>query len=728
MSGIQITRRKFLVGGATAVGGLALGVSFTENKVAALPNVTAGALQPNAWLQITPDNRIVFQLDKTEMGQGVISSMPAIIAEELEVDPRAMVVELAPVHGDFQDPMQMTGGSSSIRTRWDVLRETGAKARTMLIEAAAARWGVPVDQCFARDGRIHLKDADRSASFGELADDAAKLPVPDEVSLKNPADYRYVGQPLRRLDSIAKSTGTAEFGLDVDVPHALTAVVLRNPHFGGPIDSFDAREAEQMPGVKNILQISSGIAVVADSYWHARKAAEKVTVEWNRGPLAGVSSDSIRRTWEEQAKEEGKSVRSDGEGIEGLELASEVTTAVYEVPYLAHATMEPMNTTASVTPDGIEVWSPNQGPQIVQALVADALDVPLDQVTVHTTLLGGGFGRRGIPDYAVDPVEISKAIGQPVKVVWSREDDMKHDYYRPATYNLLKAGLDDGGKVQTWTHRIVAPSIMATLLPTMGVLAPQWMPDWLTDFLVSSAGSLMKTRDGSSHEGAGNHPYQIDNIEVDHVYFDPGIPLGFWRSVGHSQNAFVIESFIDELAYKAGEDPYAFRKRLLAGNDRLLTVLDLAAEKSGWGNVKDGLSQGIAIHESFGSVVAEVAEVSVKNNKIKVERVVCAVDCGLAVNPDIVKAQMESGIVFGLTAALKGEITIDEGAVVESNFHDYQMLRMNESPDIEVYIIPHDDKPTGVGEPGTPPIAPAVANAVYAATGQRIRRLPLRLS
>ncbi|MDP7146136.1 MAG: xanthine dehydrogenase family protein molybdopterin-binding subunit [Pseudomonadales bacterium] len=728
MSGVEITRRKFLVGSTTAVGGLALGISFTGQKVEALPNVTDGALQPNAWLQIRPDNKIVFQLDKTEMGQGVIASMPAILAEELEVDPRDMVVELAPVHGDFQDPMQMTGGSSSTRTRWDVLRETGAKARTMLIAAAAAKWEVPLDQCVAREGRIHLTGSDRSATYGELANDAAKLPIPKEVSFKNPADYRYVGKPLRRVDSIAKSTGTAEFGLDVRVPDALTAVVLRNPHFGGPIDSFDTTEAEEMPGVTNILQISAGIAVVADTYWHARKAADKVTVAWNKGPLEHVSSDWIRSTWEEQAKQEGKSVRSDGEGMQGLDLAADVTTAVYEVPYLAHATMEPMNTTARVTPDSIEVWSPNQGPQIVQSLVADALDVPLDQVTVYSTLMGGGFGRRGIPDYAVDPVEISKALGQPVKVVWSREDDMRHDYYRPATYNLLKAGVDDRGKVQTWTHRIVAPSIMATLIPTMSVMAPQWMPDWLTTLLVRGAGSLMKTRDASSHEGAGDHPYQIDNIEVEHVYFDPGIPLGFWRSVGHSQNAFVIESFIDELAYKAKEDPYEFRRRLLAGNDRLLTVLNLAAEKAAWGTVKDGISEGIAIHESFGSVVAEVAEVSVDNNKIKVERVVCVVDCGLAVNPDIVKAQMESGIVFGLTAALKGEININEGSVVESNFHDYKMLRMNESPKIEVYIIPHDDKPTGVGEPGTPPIAPAVANAVYAATGQRIRRLPLRLS
>lgn len=728
MSAVTITRRKFLVGSATAVGGLVFGISFTEKRVAALPDVREGALQPNAWLQITPDNQIIFQLDKTEMGQGVITSMPAILAEELEVDPRDMVVELAPVHGDFQDPMQITGGSSSTRTRWDVLRETGAKARTMLITAAAARWGVLADQCFAKDGRIHHSGSARSASFGELANDAAELPVPEEVSFKNPADYKYVGKPLRRLDSMAKSTGTAQFGLDVYVPDALTAVVLRNPHFGGAIDSFDASEAMKMAGIKNILQISAGIAVVADTYWHARQAADKVTVQWNKGSLANVSTDWIRSTWEEKAKLEGKSVRTDGEGVHGLDLAADVITAVYEVPYLAHATMEPMNTTARVTPDGIEVWSPNQGPQIVQSLVADALDVPLDQVTVHTTLLGGGFGRRAIPDFVVDPVEISKAIGQPVKVVWSREDDIRHDYYRPATYNLLQAGLDDHGKVQTWTHKIVAPSIMATLLPTMSVLAPRWMPDWLTNLLVRGAGSLMKTRDGSSHEGAADHPYKIDNIEVEHVYFDPGIPLGFWRSVGHSQNAFIIESFIDELAYKADEDPYAFRRRLLTGNDRMLTVLNLAAEKAAWGSVKDGLSEGIAIHESFGSVVAQVAEISIKNNKIKVERVVCVVDCGLAVNPDIVKAQMESGIVFGLTAALKGEITIDEGSVVESNFHDYQMLRMNENPNIEVYIVPHDDKPTGVGEPGTPPIAPAVANAVYAATGQRIRRLPLRLS
>lgn len=724
--GFGVNRRGFLIGGAAAAGALVLGISLNQ-PAKAMPNARKGAFQPNAWLQVTPDGQVIFQLDKVEMGQGTLTSLTTILAEELEVDPRRVLVEQAPVHGDFQEPIQITGGSTSVATRWDVLRTTGARAREMLVAAAAARWNVPVAQCEAKDGRVARRDTGASLSYGELASAAAALPVPESPALKLPASYRYVGQSLRRFDAESKSTGKAVFGIDVDVPGLVNAVVLRNPHVGGGVPGFDAAAAKQSAGVIDVFAIGSGIAVVADTYWHARKASEKVVVSWPKGPLANVSSDTIRAAWIEAAKTEGRAVRDDGDAAAAIEKAATRVTAEYEVPYLAHATMEPQNTTAQWKDGHMTVWSPNQGPDVTQALIADTLKIPREAVTVHTTLMGGGFGRRGIPDYAAEAAEIAHRVPHPVKLVWSREDDMRHDFYRPATYNVLSAGIDGNGKVQAWQHKIVAPSMIASLLPKFLALAPEWVPDWLGNLVSSAAGSLMKTRDGSSHEGAVDHPYAIANVNVQHVFSDPGVPLGFWRSVGHSQNAFVTESFVDELAHAAKQDPYRFRRELLAGNARHLGVLDLAAEKAGWGKAPAGVHQGIAVHESFGSVVAEVVEVRMVDGAAKVERVVCAVNCGIAVNPDQVVAQVESAVVFGLTAALKGRISIREGAVVESNFHDYALLRMNEVPRIEVHILPSTDKPTGIGEPGTPPIAPALANALFAATGKRQRALPLAL-
>ncbi|MGH7948167.1 MAG: xanthine dehydrogenase family protein molybdopterin-binding subunit [Candidatus Binataceae bacterium] len=421
-------------------------------------------------------------------------------------------------------------------------------------------------------------------------------------------------------------------------------------------------------------------------------------------------------------------MRDDGDTKAVLKKASEVHQAVYEVPYLAHATMEPQNTTASFKNGACEIWSPNQGPDVCQALAADALGISRDKVTVHTTLMGGGFGRRGIPDFVAEAALVSRHVQKPVKLIWSREDDMKHDYYRPATYNVLEAALDANGQAQSWSHKIVAPSMFVSLLPVFGKVAPDWIPNWVTNSLTAVASPFIKTRDPTAHEGAVDQPYAIANVDITHVYHDPGVPLGFWRSVGHSQNAFVVEGFIDELAHKAGEDPYQYRRRLLQGNERHLGVLDLVAEKAGWGKPQLGTHQGIAVHESFGTVVAEVAEVTVTNGAIKVERVVCAVNCGIVINPDQLYAQVESAVVFGLTAALRGQITIKDGAVVQSNFNDYPLVRINEAPLVEVHVVPSTAPPTGIGEPGTPPIAPAVANAVVAATGARLRSLPLTLT
>jgi isoquinoline 1-oxidoreductase subunit beta len=727
MTQININRRRFLAGTAAVTGGLVLGV-YTTQPVRAMPNARAGSFQTNAWLQITPQDEVIFQLDKVEMGQGVLTALPTILAEELEIDPRRIVIELAPVNKAFQDPIQITGGSASVNQRWDILRTTGAQAREMLVAAAAARWGVKPDQCKADDGKVLRVGTSDSFTYGELADDAAKLPVPKKPALKAPADFKYIGKSLRRFDGPEKSTGTATYGMDVDVPGMVVAILIRNPHFGGSLQSLDATAARKSPGVVDIFSVNGAVAVVADTYWHATKASRLVNVTWDKGPLAGLDSDGIRAAWVEVAKQDGRTIRDEGDTAKALKGAASVLDAVYEVPYLAHATMEPQNTTASFHDGECEIWSPNQGPDISQALAADALGIAREKVTVHTTLMGGGFGRRGIPDFVPEAALVSKQVGRPVKLIWSREDDMRHDFYRPATYNVMKAALDDKGQVQSWSHKIVAPSMFRSLLPIMGKVAPEWLPHWLTSSLTAAAGTIVKTRDPTSHEGAVDQPYAIANIDIAHVFYDPGVPLGFWRSVGHSQNAFVVESFIDELAHKAGEDPYKFRRRLLANNARHLSVLDLVAEKGNWGAPQIGTHQGIAVHESFGTVVAEIAEIRIVDNAVKVERVVCAVNCGIVVNPDQLYAQVESAVVFGLTAALRGKITIKDGAVEQSNFHDYPLLRMNEIPVVEVYVVQSAEKPTGIGEPGTPPIAPAVANAIFAATGSRLRSLPLTLT
>ncbi len=727
MTQMNVNRRRFLAGTAAVTGGLVLGVYSTQ-PVRAMPNARAGSFQANAWLQITPQDEVIFQLDKVEMGQGVLTALPTILAEELEIDPRRIIIELAPVNKAFQDPIQITGGSTSVNVRWDILRTTGARAREMLVATAAARWGIKPDQCKADDGRVLRIGTSESSTYGELADDAAKLPVPKKPTLKDPADFKYIGKSLRRFDGPEKSTGTAIYGMDVDVPGMAVAILVRNPHFGGSLQSFEATQARKSTGVVDIFSVNGAVAVVADTYWHATKASRLVNVTWDNGPLGGLDSDGIRAAWVEVAKEDGRTIRDEGDTAKALKGAASVFDAVYEVPYLAHATMEPQNTTASFHNGECEIWSPNQAPDISQALAADALGIAREAVTVHTTLMGGGFGRRGIPDFVPEAALVSKQVGRPVKLIWSREDDMRHDFYRPATYNVMKASLDDAGQVQSWSHKIVAPSMFRSLLPIMGKVAPEWLPHWLTNSLTAAAGTIVKTRDPTSHEGAVDQPYAIPNVDIAHVFYDPGVPLGFWRSVGHSQNAFVVESFIDELAHKAGDDPYKFRRRLLSDNARHLSVLDLVAEKGNWGAPQIGTHQGIAVHESFGTVVAEIAEIRIVDGAVKVERVVCAVDCGIVVNPDQLYAQVESAVVFGLTAALRGKITIKDGAVEQSNFHDYPLLRMNEIPIVEVHVVQSTEKPTGIGEPGTPPIAPAVANAIFAATGSRLRSLPLTVT
>lgn len=731
--GPALTRRALLKSTAVAGGGLVLGVNLAG--CASSPSIAdAGSLSPDAWLQITPDDRVIFQLDKTEMGQGVITSLPTLVAEELELDPSRIHIHLAPVHSRFQDPLQVTGGSTSIARRWEPVRQTGAAAREMLRSAAAETWALPASEIEVRDGNVRHPASGRSARYGELAEAAARQRVPQDPPLKNASDFRFIGHSVPRTDRVTKSTGAAVFGIDVGVngaelPGLVTAVVIRAPRFGAELQSFDGHAARAHPGVIDVFQISSGVAVLADGYWPARKGAEKVTARWSGGPIESLDSATLEAAQRRALDEErGRRVRNDGNFGRAADAAERVIEAEYLVPHLAHATMEPMNCTAWIRNGTCDVWVPTQGPDIVQAVAAEAAKLPRDRVRVHSTLMGGGFGRRGIPDYAVEAVEIARLSERPVKVVWSREDDMRHDFYRPATCNRLRAAISADGEVLGWEHRMVGPSIISNLVPDfLGALLPGWMPSGLTNTLGRVGGAVIRGRDSSSSEGAADLPYAIANVRVESLVHDPGVPVGFWRSVGHSQNAFVVESFVDEVAHATGVDPVAFREQRLSEHSRHLATLRLAAEKADWGRPAPGRHQGVAVHASFGSVVTEIAEVSVDNGRIRVHRVVCAVDCGLVVNPDIARAQMEGGIIFGLTAALKSHITLENGGVKQSNFHDYPLLRMDETPAIEVYFVDRDAPPSGVGEPGTPPIAPAVANAVYAATGQRLRRMPFVL-
>jgi isoquinoline 1-oxidoreductase beta subunit len=694
-------RRDFLQTTGAAGAALVIGIR--------LPTQAAAPLAPNAWLRIGADESVRVLVDRSEMGQGVATSLPMLLAEELEADWTKVRIEFAPAAREYFNPlfgMQGTGGSTSVRAAWTPLRQAGAAAREVLIAAAAQTWGVDRATCRAERGAVTHEPTRRRLTYGRLVGRAAALPVPTDVPLKSPKDWRIIGKPTKRLDTPPKVTGAAQFGIDVRVPGLLVAVVARCPVFGGKMKSFDAAAAKAVPGVRHVVPISSGVAVLADGYWPAKKGRDALKIEWDEGPNAGVSSASISRLFAEGAARPGAVARHDGDPDRGITAAARTIEATYEMPFLAHATMEPMNCTAHVRADGVDVWAPTQFQTMAQQVGASIGGVPPEKVRVHTTYLGGGFGRRFELDFIQEALEASKAGGgAPVKVIWSREDDTQHAQYRPANYHRMRAGLDGGGRPVAWTHRIVAPSIMARVFPN----------------------TVQNGLDAEAVEGGKEMAYGVPNVHVDYVLTDTGIPVGFWRSVNNSFNAFAVETFIDELAAAAQADPYEYRRGLLANAPRHRGVLELAATKAGWGApLPASRARGIAVHKSFESFVAEVAEVSVSSaGEVRVHRVVCAVDCGMYVNPDTIEAQMQSGIVYGLTAALKGAITIDRGRVQQGNFHDYPMLRMDEMPVVEVHIVPSTEAPGGVGEPGTPPIAPAVANAIFAATGKRIRKLPI---
>ena len=659
--------------------------------------------QLNAWIKVGTDDMITFFVSESEMGQGIMTSLPMILAEEMEADWSRVRAEHAPANAGLYGN-QSTGGSTSIRTNFDKLRKAGAAAREMLISAARETWGVAREDLRAENSAVIHVPSGRKLSFGELAVRASRLVPPEDPPLKDRKDFKLIGKRTKRLDTPYKVNGTAVYGMDVKVPGMLVAQVEHSPVFGGRLQSFDAAEALKVDGVTNVVEIPSGVAVVAKGYWPAKKGRDALRVTWDRGEYGDVSTTDITRMCRELIPK-GADARNDGDADDVVRAAERKLTATYEVPYLAHATMEPMNCTAHVRSDGCDIWAPTQAPTATQSTAARITGLPPSRINVHTTFLGGGFGRRSAVDFVEDAVYTSKAVGAPVKVIYSREDDTRAGHYRPTAYNEFEGALDKDGWPLAWVHRIVSPSILDG-------------KGWLRG----------RPIDQAAVEGAANIPYDIPNVHVTWTYPKLPITTHWWRSVGSSQNAFVTECFFDELAHAGGKDPVEARLRLLGKEPRHARVLEVAAEKAGWGKaLPDGHYHGCAVHKSFGTIVAEVAEVSVNDaGEVHVHRVTVAVDCGDVVNPDTIEAQMHSAVAYGLTAALWGEITFKDGRVEQGNFDSYPVLRMNRMPRVDVHIVTSGDPLGGIGEPGTPPIAPAVCNAIFAATGKRVRKLPIR--
>ena len=704
MENNRINRREFIQISVVAGTGLALGVQVVPAWLAAEDK--AAVFAPSQWLRIDRQGLVTVTVHRTELGQGPRTALPQIVAEELEAD--WQMIRIVQADADAKYGSMTTGGSTSIRQNWMPLRKAGAAAREMLITAAAQVWGVDRATCKAEKGAVVHVPTGRRLPYGELVEAAAKVPVPENPPLKDPKDFHLVGTAPPRIDLPDKVNGKAVFGFDTRVPGMLVAAIARCPVFGGKAKSFDAGKATAVPGVKQVVPISTGVAVLADSAWAAFQGRDALAVTWDEGPDANLDSAGIRAMFVEKSKGAAEAFRRDGDAAKALAEAVKKLEAVYEVPFVAHAPMEPQNCVAAVRPDGCEIWAPSQTPQWARRTAAQILGLPEEKVTVHVTLVGGGFGRRLMDDYVREAVEVSKAVGKPVQVVWSREDDMRHDFYRPASYHCVQAGLDAEGKLTAWSHRVVAPSI------TIQLFGPEARGDEPIDAV----------------DGAADLAYQVPNILVDYAMANTAVPIGWWRSVYNSQNPFVNESFLDEIAHAAGKDPLEFRRQLLPPDSRLRGVLELAAAKAGWGSpLPKGKGRGIAAHSCFGSWVADVAEVAVDaGGRVRVERVVCAIDCGQAVNPSIIASQLDGAVAFALTAALKSEITIEKGRAKQTDFVGFPLLRLDEMPAVEVHIVPSREAPGGVGEPGVPPVAPAVANAVFAATGKRVRRMPIRPS
>jgi isoquinoline 1-oxidoreductase subunit beta len=708
---VSVNRRDFLKICPAAAVGLMLGVYLRDPlSASAIP----GTFSPNAFLSIDDKGLVTIVISRSEIGQGIATSLAAIVADELEADWTRVRIRLAPFDAKYGD--QNTGGSESIRTRFEPLRKAGAAGRQMLVAAFAQKYGLAPAQCQSKNGFVAHAPSGRRASYGELAEIASKLAVPKEISLKQQKEFRLIGKSLSRIDAPAQVTGRQKYGLDHRMPGMLVATVARCPVCDGKVTAFDAAGAKRVPGVREVLPISRGVAVVADSTWAAIQGREALRLKWDEGPHAQESSGTLRSRLDNLASAPGKAFRNDGDVHAALAGAARRIDANYELPFLAHAPMEPPNCIAHVVGGRCEIWAPTQSPQFAHAAAKRITGLPDSSIRVNVLYSGGGFGRRFFTGEVEEAVEISMKLGLPIQVVWSRDDDLQQDYYRPVSYHRLTAGLDAEGWPIAWHHRFASTAIGPSVWP--GMNAPEAL----------------------ELAGAVDVPYSIPNVRIEYSHMDCHLRRGWLRSVQHSFNAFAVQSFIDELAAAAGKDPLEYRLHLLREpreipsgeatleTERLRRVIELAAERAGWGGkLPEHSGRGLAHHFSFNTYVAHVAEVSVSNDgRMRVNRVVCAVDCGLAVNPDLVTAQIEGGVIFGLSAALKGEITLDHGRVQQTNFHDYEIPRIDEAPVVEVHIVQSDAPPTGVGEPGVPPLAPAVANALYAAIARRVRQLPIR--
>lgn len=715
----QASRRRFLQGSAAVAAGLIVGFHWAPRKAAAAA-MTDGSINPlgetmNAFIRIAPDNTVTVLSKHLEMGQGTYTGLATIVAEELDADWAQLRTEGAPANAQLYNNLafgtvQGTGGSTAIANSYEQLRKAGATARAMLVAAAAERWKVPAGEIAVKTGVVSHPSG-KSASFGELAQAAARQMPPTEVKLKDPSQFTLIGKNVSRLDARAKSSGTAQFALDVKLPGMLTALVQRPPLFGGKVKSFDASKAKAVPGVTHVVQIETGVAVVARNFWAASKGREALEIEWDDSAAEKRSSDQILAEYKALAKTPGLPARKEGDVDAAFAKAAKVIEATYDFPYLAHAPMEPLDCVVKLDAGSAEIWAGDQFQTIDQMNAARVLGLKPEQVKINTLFAGGSFGRRAniVSDYIVEGAQIAKAINgsAPVKLVWTREDDIRGGRYRPIYHHALAAALDDSGNIVGWRHRIVGQSILA------GTPFEQVM--------------VKNGIDHTSVEGAANLPYAIPNMSVELHTTKTGVPVLWWRSVGSTHTAFATEVFLDEIAQATNQDPLELRRKLLGQHPRHLAALNLAAEKAGWGQpLPAGRSRGIAVHESFNSYVAEVAEVSLqKDGSWEVEKVVAAVDCGVAINPNIIAAQIEGGIGYGLTPVLFSGISLKDGQVEQSNFHDYEVLRIDRMPQVEVHIVPSSAAPTGVGEPGVPPVAPAVANALMAASKQRFRALPL---
>lgn len=701
-----VSRRAFLKTTAGISGGLVLSLALPGCADKPAVSGETKFTTPNAWLRIGTDNSITFFCDRSEMGQGVYTALPMLLAEELGVTLQQIQVEFAPPGDAYINNMiggQITGGSTSVRDGWDKLRKAGATARHLLVTAAANEWGVSPGTCKVAEGVI-ISPRFKKLKFGEVAEAAAKLPVPADVRLKPADQFTLIGKPQRRKDTPSKVDGSAVYGIDVKLPGMLYAALAQSPTLGGRVKTFNDEKARDMPGVVAAMLTSSGVAVVADSWWRAKKARDALSIEWEAGPNAGLNDAKIAQTLRRGAAGEGRVARNDGDVAAAISSAARVVRAEYELPLLAHATLEPQNCTADVRADGADVYVPTQVQQIAQAAAAKAAGLDASRVKVHTTFLGGGFGRRLETDFIPAAVELSKALKKPVKVLWTREDDMTHDAYRPPAYDQATAAFDAKGKLTAWQLHLTGPSITARMFPA----------------------AVEKNVDPFAVEAAANYPYDVPNVRVDFKQQEIGIDVGYWRSVSHALNCFVAESFMDELAYTQRKTPAEFRRALLEKQPRFLKVLDLVTHEARFGYPPRGHAQGLAVMEGYGTYMAQVADITIGNDgKVKVHRVFCAADCGQQVNPDTVVAQIESSILFGYSALMWGEINLRGGRVQQSNFDSYRVARMSDAPRVDAYLIDSTEAPGGIGEPATALVAPAVCNAIFSGSGRRLRSLPL---